>query len=61
VLREDPARVYPRMDFGTCDAYRKVVEVTAWNSGKTEQDVASLALALAGGDPSDERRAQVGY
>ena len=61
ILRGDPAEVYPRMDFETCDAYRKVVEALAWGSDKTEQDVAELAIALARATPSDERRSHVGH
>jgi cyclic beta-1,2-glucan synthetase len=61
ILRNDPAHVYPRMDFETCDAYRKVVETLAWATGRTEQDVASLAVTLALADPSDARRGHVGY
>ncbi|MBZ0231251.1 MAG: cellobiose phosphorylase [Deltaproteobacteria bacterium] len=61
VLREDPASVYPRMDFETCDDYRKVVESLAWTVGRPEPDVARLAITLARDDPSDPRRGHVGY
>ena len=46
-LREDPAGVYPLMDFATRDHYRHVVETTARRSGRTEGDVAHLAIGLA--------------
>ncbi len=59
-LREDPAGVYPRMDFETCDAYRKVIEVLARRTRREEPDVAALAISLARGDP-DARRGHVGY
>jgi cyclic beta-1,2-glucan synthetase len=61
ILRTDPATVYERMDFETRDAYRKVVEALAWSTGKAEQDVATLAIALAREHGTDERRAHVGY
>ena len=61
VLRTDPACVYERMDFETCDAYRKVVEALAWSTGRAEQDVATLAIALASEHGTDERRGHVGH
>ena len=47
ILREDPAQVYARMDFATCDAYRKAVEDLAWVTRHPEEHVASLAIELA--------------
>ncbi|HSD88218.1 MAG TPA: hypothetical protein VLB44_11910, partial [Kofleriaceae bacterium] len=61
VLRGDPATIYPRMDFETCDAYRKVVEALAWGTDRTEQAVAELAIALAQENQADERLGHVGY
>ena len=61
ILRDDPAGIYRRMDFATCDVYRKVVEALAWATGRTEQDVADLAITLARENPSDERLGHVGY
>ena len=61
ILRTDPADVYARMDFETCDAYRKVVETLAWATGSAEQDVAHLAITLARSAASDDRRGHVGY
>ncbi|RYE95150.1 MAG: cellobiose phosphorylase, partial [Myxococcales bacterium] len=55
LLRTDPAQVYRRMDFATCDAYRKVVERLAWDTGHTEEDVAGLALTLAREGTAGER------
>ncbi len=46
-LREDPAGVYALMDFATRDHYRHVVETTARRSGRTETEVAGLAIDLA--------------
>ena len=60
ILRTDPARVYARMDFETCDSYRKVIEALAWATGGTEEDVAKLAITLARENTSDERRGHVG-
>ena len=61
ILRTDPARVYPRMDFTTCDAYRKVVEALAWTTGRAEPAVAELAISLANAAPLDPRRGHVGH
>lgn len=46
-LREDPAGVYARMDFGTRDSYRHVVERIARRSALSESEVARQAVALA--------------
>jgi cellobiose phosphorylase len=46
-LREDPAGVYPLMDFATRDQYRHVVETTARRGSRTEGEVAHLAIHLA--------------
>jgi len=61
VLQTDPARVYERMDFGTCDSYRRVVEALAWATGRSEQSIADLAIRLAMEEPSDERGRHVGH
>ncbi len=61
ILRRDPARVYERMDFGTCDAYRRAVESLAWDTGRTEPGVADLAITLATEVADDDRRGHVGY
>ncbi len=60
-LREDPAKVYARMDFETCDSYRKVVEALAWATRVAEPDVADLAVKLAREAEADARRGHVGY
>ncbi|MFM7001048.1 MAG: GH36-type glycosyl hydrolase domain-containing protein [Limnohabitans sp.] len=46
-LRDDPAGVYARMDFGTRDSYRHVVERMARHSAMTESEVAHQAVQLA--------------
>ncbi len=61
VLRRDPARVYVRMDFETCDAYRKSVEELAWVTEVPEERVAELAVQLASAHASDPRLGHVGY
>ncbi len=61
ILRTDPAHIYGRMDFETCDSYRKVIETLAWATGTAEEVVANLAVALANASASDERRGHVGY
>ena len=61
ILRTDPSDVYVRMDFETCDSYRKVVEALAWRTGKTEEQVAQAAVALANEEASDHRHGHVGY
>jgi cyclic beta-1,2-glucan synthetase len=61
VLLRDPARIYGRMDFETCDAYRKSVEELAWVTGAAETDVANCAIELAGASTPDSRSSHVGY
>ena len=64
-LREDPAGVYPRMDFATRDQYRHVVETTARRSRLDEGEVARLAIQLAREAAAtarpDARAAHVGF
>ena len=47
VLRTDPAGVYGKMDFQTCDRYRRAVEEIARRSGQGEARVAQAAIDLA--------------
>ncbi len=47
VLRQDPAKVYPRMDFDSRDRYRHRVEVLSRHSSLTEEEVARRAIAMA--------------
>ncbi len=59
-LRQDPAGVYPRMDFATRDRYRRVVEDLHRGSGQSEDQVARLALEMAtraGRDPGQGEEA----
>ncbi len=61
ILQNDPARIYGRMDFETCDAYRKSVEEIAWVTRAAEEDVAERALELARANVPDPRTSHVGY
>src|ERR1019366_10528508 len=47
ILREDPARMYQRMDFETRDAYRRAIEQLAYLSPHSELEVAERAVACA--------------
>jgi cyclic beta-1,2-glucan synthetase len=47
LLRQDPANVYSRQDFGTRDTYRRVVEKLARGSGSSEDAIAREVLTLA--------------
>lgn len=47
MLSEDPAGVYPRMDFDSRDQYRRAVEDLARRSGRAERDVARRAVEMA--------------
>jgi cyclic beta-1,2-glucan synthetase len=46
-LRMDPSATYDKMDFGTRDRYRHVVERLSRRSQRTEREVATLAIQLA--------------
>ncbi|HEX4480835.1 MAG TPA: glucoamylase family protein, partial [Rudaea sp.] len=62
VLRNDPAGIYPAMDFASRDRYRHVVESVAKYSGCPEDEVADIALQLAKrADANDERTTHIGY
>jgi cellobiose phosphorylase len=65
VLYDDPAGVYPNMDFATRDHYRHVIERLARNSAHSEEQVARTALALAVASPDAEAtpglQTHVGY
>lgn len=65
VLRRDPARTYPVMDFASRDRYRHALEQMAERCDATEIELAETVLALARAalenDPSDEVRGHVGW
>ncbi|HSW27738.1 MAG TPA: cyclic beta 1-2 glucan synthetase, partial [Burkholderiaceae bacterium] len=46
-LRDDPARIYPQMDFATRDSYRHAIERLARHSEADEAAVAAAAVQLA--------------
>ncbi len=46
-LREDPAGIYPRMDFKTRDLYRKEIETLSFATGRDENELAEITLDLA--------------
>jgi len=64
-LREDPGGVYGKMDFGTRDRYRHVVEKIAKASRLSEIEVARKAIQLAHDGAAmkagDDRAAHVGF
>jgi len=63
-LRQDPAGVYPLMDFPTRDMYRRAVEDMHRGSGRPEEEVARIAIEMAsragGDDCPDEMPNHVG-
>ena len=61
ILRKDPARIYGRMDFETCDLYRKAVEDLAWSTGAAEADVAERTVDIARQHVLDPRCGHVGF
>ncbi|MEO7743548.1 MAG: glucoamylase family protein [Usitatibacter sp.] len=64
ILREDPAGVYGRMDFGTRDRYRHAVEEIARGAKIAESEVAASAIAFAregAAAGGDSRAAHVGF
>lgn len=46
-LRQDPAGIYPKMDFATRDQYRRAIEDLHRGSGLTEDEVAKSAVEMA--------------
>ncbi len=63
VLRRDPAAVYADMHFESRDAYRHTVEEIAKRTGRSDGEVAQLAVDLATRfvDLKQDRRGHVGY
>ena len=54
ILRHDPARVYPDLDFDTRNQYRETVEVLAKGSGIEEIQVARKVVEMAAEGESSE-------
>jgi cyclic beta-1,2-glucan glucanotransferase len=65
ILRQDPAEVYPQMDFESRNRYRDAVEQLAKRTKYTDLEIAERAIALARPErqAADEKWAQrhVGY
>ena len=61
ILGKDPAGVYHRMDFGTRDQYRHVVEHLSKRSEHTELEVAQKAIDCASKEDPQSHRGHVGY
>lgn len=47
ILRQDPAAVYPKMDFPTRDSYRRKIERIARRGGKSEVEIAHRTVELS--------------
>jgi cyclic beta-1,2-glucan synthetase len=64
-LRQDPCRVYGKMDFSTRDRYRHAVEKMAKSSRLSENEIAREAVRLAqegdAGKTGEGREAHVGF
>ena len=60
ILAEDPAEIYPDMDFDTRDRYRKAIEEIAAGSRMPEWAVAEVALKHARSHAGAPRRGHVG-
>ena len=66
-LGDDPADVYARMDFATRNRYRTCIETVARRTGRSEEEVAQRAVALAheasavGPQTTTNRESHVGY
>jgi cyclic beta-1,2-glucan synthetase len=54
ILRRDPARIYPEMDFETRNQYREVVEILAKGSDVEENQVARMVIEKARAAESSE-------
>ncbi|MBL9148703.1 MAG: cyclic beta 1-2 glucan synthetase [Phycisphaerae bacterium] len=61
VLRQDPTGVYATMDFTTRDRCRHAIEDLAKQSGRTEVEVATAALARRGDADPERRDAHISY
>ncbi len=61
MLQDDPAGVYPKMDFSTRDHYRHIIEEIAKYSSKSEEAVTEMALKLASAQEEADIKNHVGY
>lgn len=53
ILQQDPAGIYPLMDFKTRDMYRKEIESLSFATGRDENELAEITLNLAKSHVSD--------
>ena len=60
ILREDPAGIYPKMDFATRDRYRHPIESMARKSAASEESVALKAVARAQSAHKGDKCAHIG-
>ena len=60
ILRHEPSRVYPQMDFTTRDSYRHVIEILARGTDLSEEQVAERAVERASDEGLTERSRTVG-
>ena len=61
ILRDDPAAIYPAMDFATRDRYRHQIERLARRARQPEPLVTAAALRLARSAGDDSRAGHIGY
>ncbi|MDB5200795.1 MAG: putative protein NdvB [Ferruginibacter sp.] len=63
LLRQEPAGIYPGMDFHTRDMYRHAVEKLAKHSERPEKEIAEIAVKLCHEniDAENSRNRHVGY
>ncbi len=69
ILRDDPAKIYAKMDFDTRNSYRSVIEELARHSAFSEEEIAHMAIEFANkaqdnfltGLQKSDRKAHVGY
>jgi cyclic beta-1,2-glucan synthetase len=60
ILREDPAGIYPKMDFATRDRYRHAIENMAKKSALSEESVAMQVVARAQSAHNGDKKAHIG-
>jgi len=65
ILRNDPSKIYDKMDFETRDCYRHAIENISRNSRYSESEVAQKVVELAGNNAKtnslDDKKSHVGY
>lgn len=65
ILKNDPAKVYEKMNFLTRNRYREIIELIAKRTKKDELEVAKSVVKIAQksqqAEPSDQRHSHIGY